>query len=106
MEAAYGPQDKTVCAACVAFNLHLMGHGVADPGRPNRTIFCCSGSVGHGGSALVAPRHGLSLNQGAPQPSQANLSRRLMQHQINLHQRSEAESLLMEFTLAQMTRYY
>ena len=29
-----------------------------------------------------------------------------MHHQITLHQRSEAESLLMEFTLDQMTRNY
>ena len=59
-----------------------------------------------GVSALVAPRHGFSLDQAVPQSSQANLSRRLMQREITLHQRSEAETLLKEFTLAQMTRHY
>ena len=32
-------------------------------------------------------------------------SRRLMQREITLHQRSEAETLLMEFTRAQMTHH-
>ena len=59
-----------------------------------------------GVSALVAPRHGLSLDQSAPRPSEANLSRQLVQREITLHQRSEAETLLMDFTLAQMTRHY
>lgn len=57
-------------------------------------------------SALVAPRHGFSLDHAVPQSSQANLSRLLMQCEITLHQRSEAEILLKEFTLAQMTRHY
>ena len=57
-------------------------------------------------SAFVAPRHGFSLDQAVPQSSQANLSRLLMQREITLHQRSEAETLLKEFTLAQMTRHY
>ena len=35
-----------------------------------------------------------------------NLSRRLLQREITLHQRSEAETLLMDFTRAQMTRHY
>ena len=51
-------------------------------------------------SALVAPRHGFSLDQAVPQSSAANLSRMLMQREITLHQRSEAETLLKEFTLA------
>ena len=29
-----------------------------------------------------------------------------MQHVVTLHQRSEAETLLKEFTFAQMTRHY
>ena len=57
-------------------------------------------------SALVAPRHGFSLDHAVPQSSQANFSRRLMQRKVTLHQRSEAETLLKEFTLAQMTRHY
>ena len=57
-------------------------------------------------SALVAPRDGFSLDHAVPQSSQANLSRRLMQREVSLHQRSEAETLLKEFTLAQMTRHY
>ena len=57
-------------------------------------------------SALVAPRHGFSLDQAVPESSQANLSRMLMQREITLHQRSEAETLLKDFTLAQMTRHY
>ena len=57
-------------------------------------------------SAFVAPRHGFSLDHAVPQSSQANLSRLLMQREITLHQRSEAETLLKEFTLAQMTRHY
>ena len=57
-------------------------------------------------SALVAPRDGFPLDHAVPQPSAANLSRRLMQREVTLHQRSEAETLLKEFTLAQMTRHY
>ena len=57
-------------------------------------------------SALVAPRQGFSLDDAVLQSSPANLSRRLMQREITLHQRSEAEALLMEFTRAQMTRHY
>ena len=57
-------------------------------------------------SALVAPRHGFSLDHVVPQTSQANLSRRLMQPEVTLNQRSESETLLKEFTLAQMTRHY
>ena len=64
------------------------------------------GLLAMGLSALVAPRHGFSLDQAVPQSSQANLSRMLMQREITLHQRSEAETLLKEFTLAQMTRHY
>ena len=50
-------------------------------------------------SALVAPRHGFSLDHAVPQSSQANLSRRLMQREVTLHQRSEAETLLKELSL-------
>ena len=57
-------------------------------------------------SALVAPRQGRSLDHSVPQSSQANLSRRLMQREVTLHQRSEAETLLKEFTLVQMTRHW
>ena len=57
-------------------------------------------------SALVAPSHGFSLDHAVPQSSQANLSRLLMQREITLHQRSEAETLPKAFTLAQMTRHY
>ena len=57
-------------------------------------------------SALIAPRQGRSLDHAVPQSSQANLSRRPMQREVTLHQRSEAETLLKEFTLAQMTRHY
>ena len=57
-------------------------------------------------SALVAPRHGFSLDHTVPQSSQANLTRLLMQREITLHQRSEAETLLKNFTRAQMTRHY
>ena len=64
------------------------------------------GLLAMGVGALVAPRHGLSLDHAAPTPLQANLSRQLLQREITLHQRSEAETLLMEFTLAQMTRHY
>ena len=64
------------------------------------------GLLAMGLSALVAPRHGFSLDQAVSQSSQANLSRLLMQREITLHQRSEAETLLKEFTLAQMTRHY
>ena len=64
------------------------------------------GLLAMGLSALVAPRHGFSLDHAVPQTSQANLSRRLMQREITLHQRSEAEALLMEFARAQMTRHY
>ena len=64
------------------------------------------GLLAMGLSALVAPRHGFSLDHAVPQTSQANLSRRLMQREITLHQRSEAETLLKEFTRAQMTRHY
>ena len=64
------------------------------------------GLLAMGLSALVAPRHGFSLDQAVPQSSQANLSRMLMQREITLHQRSEAEALLMEFARAQMTRHY
>ena len=64
------------------------------------------GLLAMGLSALVAPRHGFSLDHAVPQSSQANLSRRLMQREVTLHQRSEAETLLKEFTLAQMTRHY
>ena len=64
------------------------------------------GLLALGLSALVAPRDGFSLDHAVPQSSQANLSRRLMQREVTLHQRSEAETLLKEFTLAQMTRHY
>ena len=64
------------------------------------------GLLAMGLSALVAPRHGFSLDHAVPQTSQANLSRRLMQREITLHQRSEAETLLKEFSRAQMTRHY
>ena len=64
------------------------------------------GLLAMGLSALVAPRDGFSLDHAVPQSSQANLSRRLMQREVTLHQRSEAETLLKEFTLAQMTRHY
>ena len=64
------------------------------------------GLLAMGLSALVAPRHGFSLDHAVPQSSKANLSRRLMQREVTLHQRSEAETLLKEFTLAQMTRHY
>ena len=64
------------------------------------------GLLAMGLSALVAPRQGRSFDHAAPQPSQANLSRRLMQREVILHQRSEAETLLREFTSAQMTRHY
>ena len=59
-----------------------------------------------GVSALVAPRHGFSLDRAVSRPSQAKLGRLLMQREITLHQRSEAETLLKEFTRAQMTRHY
>ena len=55
---------------------------------------------------LIAPRQGRSLDHAVPHSSQANLSRRLMQREVTLHQRSEAETLLKEFTLAQMPRHY
>ena len=64
------------------------------------------GLLAMGLSALVAPRDGFSLDHAVPQSSQANLSRRLMQREVTLHQRSEAETLLKEFTRAQMTRHY
>ena len=64
------------------------------------------GLLAMGLSALVAPRHGFSLDHAIPQTSQANLGRRLMQREITLHQRIEAEALLMEFARAQMTRHY
>ena len=64
------------------------------------------GLLAMGLSALVAPRHGFSLDHAVPQSSKANLSRLLMQREVTLHQRSEAETLLKEFTLAQMTRHY
>ena len=64
------------------------------------------GLLAMGLSALVAPRDGFSLDHAVPQSSQANLSRRLMQREVTLHQRSEAETLLKEFALAQMTRHY
>ena len=64
------------------------------------------GLLAMGLSALVAPRHGFSLDRAVPQTSQANLSRLLMQREVTLHQRSEAEALLMEFARAQMTRHY
>ena len=57
-------------------------------------------------SALIAPRQGRSLDHAVPQSSKANLSRRLMQREVTLHQRSEAETLLKESTLAQMKRRY
>ena len=57
-------------------------------------------------SAFVAPRHGFSLDHAVPQSSSANLSRRLMQREVTLHQRSEAETLLKAFARAQMTRHY
>ena len=63
------------------------------------------GLLAMGLSALVAPRHGFSLDHAVPQSSAANLSRRLMQREVTLHQRSEAEALLMEFARAQMTRH-
>ena len=64
------------------------------------------GLLAMGLSALVAPRHGFSLDHAVSQSSQANLSRLLMQREITLLQPSEAEALLKEFTLAQMTHYY
>ncbi|WP_049749500.1 hypothetical protein [Synechococcus sp. CC9605] len=63
------------------------------------------GLLAMGLSALVAPRHGFSLDHAVSQSSQANLSRLLMQREITLHQRSEAEALLKEFTFTQMTRH-
>ena len=57
-------------------------------------------------SALVAPRDGFSLDHAVSQSSAANLSRRLMQREVTLHQRSEAETLLKAFASAQMTRHY
>ena len=64
------------------------------------------GLLAIGVSALVAPRHGFSLDQAVPRPSKVNLSRRLLQREITLHQRSEAETLPMDSTRAQMTRHY
>ena len=106
MAAAYGPQDKAVRAAYVASNLQRLGHGVADPGRAIARSLAALGFLAMGLSALVAPRHGFSLDHAVPQSSQANLSRLLMQCEITLHQRSEAETLLKAFTLVQMTRHY
>ena len=63
------------------------------------------GLLAMGLSALVAPRDGFSLDHAVHQSSAANLSRRLMHREVSLHQRSEAETLLKEFTLAQMTRH-
>ena len=51
------------------------------------------GLLAMGLSALVAPRQGRSLDHAVPQASQANLSWRLMQREVTLHQRSEAETL-------------
>ena len=106
MAAAYGPQDKAVRAAYVASDLQRLGHGVADPGRAIARSLAALGLLAMGLSALVAPRHGFSLDHAVPQSSQANLSRLLMQCEITLHQRSEAETLLKAFTLVQMTRHY
>ena len=64
------------------------------------------GLLAMGLAALVAPRDGFSLDHAVPQSSPANLSRRLMQREVTLHQRSEVETLLKEFTRAQMTRHY
>ena len=64
------------------------------------------GLLAMGLSALVAPRHGFSLDHAVPQSSSADLSRRLMQREVTLHQRSEAETLLKAFARAQMTRHY
>ena len=64
------------------------------------------GLLAMGLSALVAPRHGFSLDHAVSQSSPANLSRRLMQREVSLHQRSEAETLLKAFARAQMTRHY
>ena len=64
------------------------------------------GLLAMGLGALVAPRHGFSLDRAFPLTSQANLSRLLMQREVTLHQRSEAEALVMEFARAQMTRHY
>ena len=50
-------------------------------------------------SAFVAPRHGFLWDHAVHKSSQANLSRLLMQREITLHQRSEAETLLKEFSL-------
>ena len=97
---------KAVRAAYVASNLQRLGHGVADPGRAIARSLAALGFLAMGLSALVAPSHGFSLDHAVPQSSQANLSRLLMQREITLHQRSEAETLLMDFTRAQMTRHY
>ena len=63
------------------------------------------GLLAMGLSALVAPRHGFSLDHAVPQSSQANLSRRLKQREVTLHQRTEAEPLLKEVAHAQMKRH-
>ena len=68
--------------------------------------FAALGLLAMGVSALVAPRHGFSLDHGVLPHPQANLSRQLQQREITLHQRSEAETLVMEFARAQMTRHY
>ena len=68
--------------------------------------FAALGLLAMGVSALVAPRHGFSLDHGVLPHPQANLSRQLQQREITLHQRSEAETLLMDFTRAQMARHY
>ncbi len=57
-------------------------------------------------SALIEPRHSLSVDHGTTRSSRTNLSRQLLQREITLHQRSEAETLLMDFTRAQMARHY
>ena len=57
-------------------------------------------------SALIEPRQGLSLDHGTTRSSRTNLSRQLLQREITLHQRSEAETLLMDFTRAQMASHY
>ena len=57
-------------------------------------------------SALIEPRQGLSLDHGTTRSFQTNLSRQLLQREITLHQRSEAETLLMDFTRAQMASHY
>ena len=59
-----------------------------------------------GAYGVLSPRYGLQMAPQAETMPQGLVGQRLLEREITLDQRREAETLLMAFSRAQMTRHY